>query len=221
MGDFKDKLIASAPVNNALKLALKAPFPKRKLHELFEEEGKEQLSALMLKLNYYDFIRAERALYEHPGITQKKVLQEMLRASRDTVIGKKYDFKNIRSVDEFREKVPLSTWEDYEEYSNRLAKGESDILFPGKATFFYRTSGTTANFKFIPESEREGLARKALTQARNAERVVVSSLGAIHRVFAFFNRSDIDMTEGGIPRGTASGRTPQLQDAKLLKRLTP
>ena len=219
MRSFADKVIGSVPVNYVLKLALKVPVSKRKLQKILKEAGNKQLAEIMLGLNYYDFIRVQRALYEHPKSTQKVVLQEMLSTSENTEIGKKYDFKNIKSVSDFRKKVPISAWEDYEEYANRLTKGESDILFPGKASFFYRTSGTTANYKYIPESEREGRARTAMTKARNAERMVVSSLGAMHRVFAFFSRSNIDLTEGGIPRGTASGRTPQLQGAKLLKRL--
>lgn len=219
MRSFADKVIGSVPVNYVLKLALKVPVSKRKLQKILKEAGNKQLAEIMLGLNHYDFIRVQRALYEHPKSTQKVVLQEMLSTSENTEIGKKYDFKNIKSVSDFRKKVPISAWEDYEEYANRLTKGESDILFPGKASFFYRTSGTTANYKYIPESEREGRARTAMTKARNAERMVVSSLGAMHRVFAFFNRSNIDLTEGGIPRGTASGRTPQLQGAKPLKRL--
>lgn len=219
MRSFADKVIGSVLVNYVLKLALKVPVSKRKLQKILKEAGNKQLAEIMLGLNYYDFIRVQRALYEHPKSTQKVVLQEMLSTSENTEIGKKYDFKNIKSVSDFRKKVPISAWEDYEEYANRLTKGESDILFPGKASFFYRTSGTTANYKYIPESEREGRARTAMTKARNAERMVVSSLGAMHRVFAFFNRSNIDLTEGGIPRGTASGRTPQLQGAKPLKRL--
>ena len=208
MRSFADKVIGSVLVNYVLKLALKVPVSKRKLQKILKEAGNKRLAEIMLGLNYYDFIRVQRALYEHPKST-----------SENTEIGKKYDFKNIKSVSDFRKKVPISAWEDYEEYANRLTKGESDILFPGKASFFYRTSGTTANYKYIPESEREGWARTAMTKARNAERMVVSSLGAMHRVFAFFNRSNIDLTEGGIPRGTASGRTPQLQGAKPLKRL--
>ena len=219
MGNLIDTLLGTAPVNSMLKMVLKLPVPGKKLAKVFDEAGRTQLAKIMLDMNYFDFIRVQRALYDHPELCQKRILQEMLRASADTEIGKKYGFGEIRSVDEFRKKVPLCTWDDYEEYSKRLTKGESDILFPGKATFFYRTSGTTAAFKFIPESEREGTARKALTKARNAERLIVSGLGAIHRVFAFFNKSGLDVTEGGIPCGTASGRTSQLHEAKLLKRL--
>lgn len=219
MGNLTDMLLGTPLVNNMAKAALSLPVSGRKLANIFDEAGRRQLAGIMLDMNYFDFIRVQRSLYNYPGLCQKKVLQEMLRASANTNIGKKYGFGKIKSVDDFRKKVPLSTWDDYEEYSRRLTKGESDVLFPGKATFFYRTSGTTAAFKFIPESEREGTARKALTKARNAERLLVSGLGAIHRVFAFFNKSGLDVTEGGIPCGTASGRTSQLHEAKLLKRL--
>ncbi|MCR5775551.1 MAG: GH3 auxin-responsive promoter family protein [Lachnospiraceae bacterium] len=219
MSKFTDKLLESAFVNGALKTALKVPFPGKKLAALLDEGGREQLAGLMLKLNYYDFIRAHRALYEHPRLCQKKVLQEMIRASKNTEFGRRYGFKDISSVEDFRKKVPLTTWDDYADYSEKMAKGESDVLFPGKATFFYRTSGTTSTFKYIPESEREYIARQALNKARNTERLIGAGLGAIHRVFAFYNKASTAVTEGGIPCGTASGRTSQMSGEKIQKRL--
>ncbi len=217
--DLTDKFLGSAPLNAALKMALEVPVSKKKLMEILNEGGRRQLAKVMLELNTYDFIRVERALYDHPRLCQKKVLQEMIRASKDTEFGKKYGFSEISSIEDFRKKVPLSTWDDYADYADRLTKGESDILFPGKATFFYRTSGTTSAFKFIPESAREVVARKALVTARKAEMVMIPGLGAMHKIFAFFNKSALDVTEGNIPCGTASGRTSQMYDEKLLRRL--
>lgn len=219
MGNLTEKLLSGRLVNGALRNAARIPVSKRKLAGLLKEAGSDQLAALMLKMNPFDFIRTERALYEYPELVQKMVLKEMLAASADTEFGREHHFARIGSVRNYQRKMPLTVWEDYDAYAGRLAKGESDLLFPGKATFFYRTSGTTQAFKFIPESEREAKARKALTQARNYELLLVSTLGAIHRVFAFFNKSGLDVTEGGIECGTASGRTSQLNNPKLLKRL--
>ncbi len=219
MSNITDSILGTAPLNNAVRLALKVPVSKRKLSGLLEQAGKKQLAELMLGMNYYDFLRVQRALYEYPKPVQRKVLQEMLKASKDTEFGKKHNFDKISSISDFRKEVPVSTWEDYEEYASRLTKGESDLLFPGKATFFYRTSGTTAAFKFIPESKREAVARKLISRARNAEILLISSLGALHKIFPFFNKGGLDVTEGGIPCGTASGRTSQLTDTRLLKKL--
>lgn len=208
----KNKLlgIVAKTADVVIKEALKRPLPAKKLMAIKEEASHRQLAEVMNELNLYDFIRTERALYDHCRTTQRLVLQNIVRTNADTEIGKKYHFDEIKSVSDFREKVPVSAWDDYAQDTERMAAGEEDILFPGKATFFYRTSGTTSDFKYIPESEREVVARKALSQARYLEMVSATSVKALTRVFSFYNRTAIAETDGGIPAGTASGRTAQM-----------
>ena len=177
MWDFKDRLLSYHVTNELLKEALKRPVPREKISRVLARAEQTQLSALLLQMKLLPFVRTARALYQEPMAVQEAVLKELLHAAEDTEFGKLHGFENIHSVEDFRRSVPLTTWADYEAAARRLADGEADVLFPGKATFFYRTSGTTAAFKFIPESERELAARTALTKLRNAERLAHSSLG--------------------------------------------
>ncbi len=174
----------------------------------------------MIGLNDLDFVRAKRMLYADCENTQKLLLTELLYANKDTEFGRAHHFDEIRSIEDYRKNVPLSDWEDYAPYVERLGKGEEDILFPGKTTFFYRTSGTTASYKFIPESEREALSRQALGRARATELFLMFGQKVKNRVFAFFNRSSFDASEGGIQRGTASGRSSELTSPELVRCLT-
>ncbi len=199
---------------------MRRPLAHWRVQQLKEAASKQQLAKILLGLDDYGFLKAVEALMADCKGTQQLLLHEMIAANKDTEFGKAHNFADIKSIDDFRKNVPLTDWEDYASYAERLQKGESDLIFPGKASFFYRTSGTTASYKFIPESERETFARKAISRARNTEIFVMTSPKAATRVFAFFNKSSLDKTEAGIPCGTASGRSSELVSPELQKRLT-
>lgn len=196
------------------------PLAHWRVQQLKQAARGTQLAKILMGLDDYGFLKSMEALFTDCQGTQELVLMEMLRANRETEFGKAHHFDEIRSIEDYRKQVSLSAWSDYADYSERLQKGEADLIFPGKATFFYRTSGTTADYKFIPESERETIARKAISRARNTEIFLMASPKAANRVFAFFNKSSLDTTEAGIPRGTASGRSSELVDPELQSRLT-
>lgn len=47
---------------------------------------------------------------------QEEKLKEILEKNKDTLYGKKYNFSEIKTPEEYREKVPLTNYEDYLEY---------------------------------------------------------------------------------------------------------
>ncbi len=54
-------------------------------------------------------------------------------------------------IDEFREKVPLTTYDDYRDYIDRIVKnGEKNVLTYDKINYFAKSSGTTGESKLIP-----------------------------------------------------------------------
>lgn len=55
------------------------------------------------------------------------------------------------SIDEFRENVSLTTYEDYRDYVDRIVQnGEENILSADQIVYFATTSGTTGRNKLIP-----------------------------------------------------------------------
>ena len=214
------KDLVSVFMKDLQKQLMKRPLAHWRALELKAAARKMQLSKILLGLDDYGFIKAEQMLLSDCKSTQEAVLMEMVSANKDTEFGKAHNFADIKSVEDYRKNVPLSDWDDYADYAERMQNGEADITFPGKATFFYRTSGTTAAYKFIPESEREAISRKAISRARNTEIFLMTSQKAANRIFAFFNKSSLDKTPAGIPCGTASGRSSELANQELIKRLT-
>ncbi|QCX53040.1 GH3 auxin-responsive promoter family protein [Elizabethkingia sp. JS20170427COW] len=90
----------------------------------------------------------------HPYETQKGVLFSQLFMAEDTEYGKKWGFKNIKSIQDFQSQIPIVSYEDFEPYITRARQGESDIFWPGQIKKFAKSSGTTnAKSKFIPITE--------------------------------------------------------------------
>lgn len=67
---------------------------------------------------------------------QEKYLLKLVRKNSKTVYGRKFDFKNIRSYEDFAKKVPLCTYEDYEPYINAMADGENNVLTKERPILF-------------------------------------------------------------------------------------
>jgi hypothetical protein len=89
-----------------------------------------------------------------PHETQQDLIIRLLGQAKNTEWGRKFQYKNIHSAEEFKSRVPVSTYEDIFPYIERLMKGEQNILWPSKITWFSKSSGTTnSKSKFIPVSK--------------------------------------------------------------------
>ncbi len=90
---------------------------------------------------------------KNPLEVQQKVLKELIRKAADTEWGLLYNYADIKTVGQFRDKVPLQKYEDLWPYIERMQAGAKDILWPGEIKRFAKSSGTTsAKSKFIPVS---------------------------------------------------------------------
>lgn len=81
---------------------------------------------------------------------QERLLRRTLEANRDTLFGRRHRFSTIRSVEDFRERVPLSTFDDYQEEVAAIAAGRPGILTREPVLLFEPSSGSTAAAKWIP-----------------------------------------------------------------------
>lgn len=84
---------------------------------------------------------------------QQRVFKELLQEARNTTFGKDHKLKNVGSIKEFQEKVPLRDYEELKPYIERVMQGENRVLWPGEINWFAKSSGTTSEkSKFIPVS---------------------------------------------------------------------
>jgi len=91
---------------------------------------------------------------KYPIDVQNEVLDNLISKAKNTEWGEKYSYGSISSIEQFRDRVPISTYEDIFPYIERLLKGEKNLLWPSKIEWFAKSSGTTnARSKFIPVSQ--------------------------------------------------------------------
>jgi hypothetical protein len=77
----------------------------------------------------------------------------LIRASENTIVGKKYDYDSINSYATFAERIPVSTYEELQPLIERTRKGEQNVFWETPIKWFAKSSGTTnAKSKFIPVS---------------------------------------------------------------------
>ena len=86
----------------------------------------------------------------------EQLLLRLLDENKNTEYGKKYGFAGIHSIEEYRAKVPLSTYDDYEPYIRRMVENdEHDLITVYEPKHYAVSSGSIGVPKHIPVSEAE------------------------------------------------------------------
>jgi len=85
-----------------------------------------------------------------PMRAQDRTLLKYLARNKNTEYGRRHRFSSIKSIADFRSRVPLSSYEDMRPYVDKMKKGANNVLTSDKVIFFGITSGTTGTPKLIP-----------------------------------------------------------------------
>jgi hypothetical protein len=89
--------------------------------------------------------------------SNKNLLMQILRDNQNTEYGKKYDFANIHSIEEFQEKVPYTTFDDYAPYIERMVKnGEKNLITAYPVIHYAETSGSRCSKAYSFNREIHG-----------------------------------------------------------------
>lgn len=101
-----------------------------------------------IRLNQIDHFR------KYPLETQANTLFYLTKMASETELGKKYDFRSVKTVSDFQSRLPVQSYEEFIPWMERLRAGEKNLLWPGKIKWFAKSSGTTTSkSKFIPITE--------------------------------------------------------------------
>ena len=74
-----------------------------------------------------------------PVETQQRIFTELVETARYTEWGMRYNYSQIRTIREFQEQVPISTYEDLFPYIERVLKGEPNVLWPSPVEVFSKS----------------------------------------------------------------------------------
>lgn len=134
-----------------------------------------------------------------PQAAQAKALDAILRWNAETAFGSAHRFASIKDVDRFRAAVPIADYEALRPWIDRQIAGDAAVA-NGKPLMYARTSGTTAEPKRVPVTER---SLEAMKRAQRAMAYVQ------HRACAMFSGKILAlggaMREETLPDGTPAG----------------
>ena len=142
----------------------------------------------------------------NPVETQEKTFQNLIQNAIETDFGKDHGFKNIKTHENFVERVPIRDYEGLKPYVDRAVKGEDDVLWKGKPIYFAKTSGTTSGAKYIPITNDSMPTH--VEAARNAILLYIAETGKskfVNGKMIFLQGSPIMDEKNGIKLGRLSG----------------
>jgi GH3 auxin-responsive promoter len=96
-----------------------------------------------------EYLRFRRAL-SRVREEQERVLLQTLRKNQLSEFGRLHRFSSIRTVAEYRQRVPLREYDDYCPYVDRIAHGAPQVLTEERVRLFEPTSGSASAAKWIP-----------------------------------------------------------------------
>lgn len=137
---------------------------------------------------------------------QDQFLRDLLLDYRDTELGRSYCLRDIKTIDQFRERIPVLPYSSYEAYTERIARGEKNILTPDPVVYFNTSSGSTGKQKLIPVTRRfqNSLGRANLTSIGFLSEALEAKQLRFGKLLATNSVQLPGRTSGGIEYGPAS-----------------
>ncbi len=84
---------------------------------------------------------------------QEKVLLKLMKDNKTTEYGKKNNFEDVKSVEDYQNKVPFANYLTFEDYVMRMAhNGEKGLITNRYVRRFTESSGSTGRSKLVPLS---------------------------------------------------------------------
>ena len=158
----------------------------------------------VLTIKQRPFYRAMLNAAKVPQLTQEEVLKRIVHANRDTEFGRKHEFENIESVEQYRLQVPLHDFELLRPYIENQRDNGAEALTKEKVVHYNRTSGTTGTPKDVPITQ-PGVAETRQLSQLGAYALIQQTSIFTGKVFAIGGAAIEGNTSNGTPIGSASG----------------
>jgi hypothetical protein len=73
---------------------------------------------------------------KYPNEVQDELLMGLIQSAKNTELGNEYDYASIRSYATFAERVPISTYEEFQPLIERTRNGEQNIFWETPIKWF-------------------------------------------------------------------------------------
>jgi hypothetical protein len=161
----------------------------------------------LIKILQFNIDKRVKNFYEavnNPVERQQAILHSLLLKAKNTEIGKKKLFPEIKDHAEYSRRLEICDYNIYQPIIERITKGESDVLWPGKIDWFAKSSGTSENkSKYIP------ITHDALQECHY-------KAGKDLLALVYKNRPDINIHKGyGVSLGGSLRNNPYRNDSYI------
>lgn len=149
-----------------------------------------------------NFVRKTKATAK----VQERFLLGLIKAHCNTEFGQKYRLAEIKTIEQFRQQIPILPKSSYEPYLERIAQGEQNILTADQVVYLTLSSGSTGKKKMIPTTRRsQNAIRTATLTSIGFLNEALRSKGLQFGKLLVTNSTQIvGHTSAGIPYGPAS-----------------
>ena len=86
---------------------------------------------------------------KYPNEVQEEWFEQLVSGAENTEWGKKYGYKSIVNLHQFKDRVPIQNYDTLKPYIERMLKGEQNVLWPSEIRWFAKSSGTTNDLSLI------------------------------------------------------------------------
>jgi hypothetical protein len=180
------------------------------------------VKSLAAKIFAYFEVKKIRKWASNPVETQDRVFKTLIEKASQTKFGKDHNFTEIKTHSDFCKAVPVRDYEELRPYVDLVVNGKENILWPGKPTYFAKTSGTTSGAKYIPITADSMPSH--INAARNAILCYIHETGKASFVdgkMIFLQGSPVLHEKNGIKLGRLSGIVAHYVPGYLQKNRMP
>jgi len=145
--------------------------------------------------------------------TQQQVLKRLLALNAQSRFSRERRLASVRNVAEFRRRLPITDYEYFRPYIERLKQGDHQALLgpQNRLLMFSLSSGTTSASKYIPITEQFLSDYRRGWQAWGIHTLDAHPGINSRKILQFSSDYDCFRTKGGTPCGNISGLATAMQ----------
>jgi hypothetical protein len=167
----------------------------------------DRIMCMLAKMHAQRVYRSFCVAAQQAVKTQERVLLAMIRRTADSDFGRHHGFAGLRSVADFRKRMPIATYEDHRPYIDRVKAGDTRAMFGRgqRVHMFALTSGTSDQPKHIPVTDEYLKEYRAGWNGWGIKALLDHEEAILREIAQVSSRMDESRTTSGIPCGAITG----------------
>lgn len=170
-------------------------------------EQKTMLEQISNNLGYF-YKNGWDELFENGTVIQDAVLADIMRLAQNSDYAKDKGFADVKTKEEFLQKAPISSYDDYRPYISENLKNDAGQLTGQETVYYLLSTGMSNQGKYYPETRLGALARQLNIDIWNM--MVMQTVPSVNptnmKLMAVMTCLPLDQAENGIVVRRTSGQ---------------